>query len=250
MAELLLELFSEEIPARMQARASDELKRLVTEGLADAGLAFTAAEAYATPRRLALRIDGIPERQPDIRDERKGPRVGAPDQAVEGFLKSAGLESLDQCERRDTPKGEVWFAVIERKGRDTEEVLPGIICDAVRRLVWPKSMRWGGNSFRWVRPLHSILAAFDERPLEGELDLGGGAVPFGVHTHGHRFLSSEHMAATSFAEYRTGLRHNYVVLEPAERRRMIAEQLGSLAKAENLDLKEDPALLDEVTGLV
>ena len=177
MAQLLLELFSEEIPARMQARASDELKRLVAEGLKGAGLEFESADAYATPRRLTLVVDGIPKRQPDIREERKGPRVGAQDNAIEGFLRGAGLDSLDDCEKRETPKGEVWFAVVEKKGRDTTDVLPGILVDAIRKLVWPKSMRWAANGFRWVRPLHSILAVFDGAALTGELDIGGDAVP-------------------------------------------------------------------------
>ncbi len=250
MAELLLELFSEEIPARMQLRAADELKRLVTDGLSAAGLAFDAADAYATPRRLALRVDGIPARQPDLREERKGPRVDAPEQAIAGFLKGAGVASLDQCEQRDTPKGPVWFAVVERPGRDTAAVLPEILVEAIRKLVWPKSMRWAGNGFRWVRPLHSILAAFDDAPLDGALDIGGDTVPFGVHTHGHRFLSAEHLAVTGFAEYQAGLRNNYVILDPAERRKLIAARLDELANEAGLDLKEDPGLLDEVTGLV
>ena len=251
MAQLLLELFSEEIPARMQARAAEDLKRLVTAGLTEAGLVFDSADAYATPRRLALCVEGVPERQPDIREERKGPKVGAPAKAIDGFLRGAGLESLDKCEKRETPKGEVWFAVIEKQGRDTDAILPEILNRAIRKLVWPKSMRWAGNSFRWVRPLHSILAAFDGAALNGELDLGDEKVDFGYTTYGHRFLEPDYIAATDFEEYEGGLReHGYVILDPAERRRMIAEQLDSLANAENLDLKEDPALLDEVTGLV
>ena len=251
MAQLLLELFSEEIPARMQARAAEDLKRLVTEGLTEAGLAFESVDSYATPRRLALCVEGVPERQPDIREERKGPKVGAPAKAIDGFLRGTGLESLDKCEKRETPKGEVWFAVIEKQGRDTEAILPEILNTAIRKLVWPKSMRWAGNSFRWVRPLHSILAAFDGAALKGALDLGDEKVDFGYTTYGHRFLEPDYIAATDFEEYEGGLReHGYVILDPAERRRMIAEQLDSLANAENLDLKEDPALLDEVTGLV
>ncbi|MDH3229542.1 MAG: glycine--tRNA ligase subunit beta [Alphaproteobacteria bacterium] len=251
MAQLLLELFSEEIPARMQARASDELKRLVTEGLAEAGLAFESANTYATPRRLALCVEGVPERQPDIRDERKGPKVGAPDKAIEGFLRGAGLESLDQCEKRETPKGAVWFAVIEKPGRDTQGVLPDILTAAIRKLVWPKSMRWAGNSFRWVRPLHSILAAFAGAALEGELDLGGGTVRFGNHTYGHRFLHPGYIAATNFEEYSDGLRSpGHVVLDQAERREIIADGLAKLAKKAKLTVRDDPALLDEVTGLV
>jgi glycyl-tRNA synthetase beta chain len=245
MAKLLLELFSEEIPARMQARGADELKRLVREGLTGAGLDFSDADAYATPRRLALHVRGIPPRQPDISEERKGPKVGAPDKAIEGFLRGAGVDSLDNCEKRETPKGEVWFAIIEKKGLDTDAVLPGLLVTAIRKLVWPKSMRWAGNTSRWVRPLHSILAVFDGAALDGELDLGGETIAFGYRTSGHRFLSPDYIAANIFKDYAAGLKHAHVM-----RRRMIAEQLDTLANAEDLDLKEDPGLLDEVTGLV
>jgi glycyl-tRNA synthetase beta chain len=251
MPQLLLELFSEEIPARMQARAAEDLKRLVTDGLAEAGLAFESAEAYATPRRLALCVEGVPERQPDIREERKGPKVGAPEKAIEGFLRGAGIDSLDKCEKRETPKGEVWFAIVEKQGRDAEAVLPEILTAAIRKLVWPKSMRWAANSFRWVRPLHSILAAFDGVALQGELDLGGGAVRFGNHTYGHRFLHADYIAATNFAEYADGLRRpGHVILDSGERRKVIADGLAKLTKKAKLTVRDDPALLDEVTGLV
>src|SRR3954463_287730 len=148
MAELLLELFSEEIPARMQARAADDLKRLVTEKLKAAGLNFTRADAYATPRRLALVVDGLPTAQPDVKEEKKGPRVGSPQQAIDGFLKSAGLSSLDQCEKRDTGKGEFYFAVIEKKGQQSWQVIAGLVKSAVTELPWPKSMRWADYDFR------------------------------------------------------------------------------------------------------
>jgi glycyl-tRNA synthetase beta chain len=250
MAKLLLELFSEEIPARMQARGTGELKRLVCEGLTGAGLEFTHADAYVTPRRLALHIAGIPARQPDIKEERKGPKVGAPDKAIEGFLRGAGIDSLDHCEKRETPKGDIWFAVIEKKGRDTRDVLPDLLAAAIHKLVWPKSMRWASNTSRWVRPLHSILAVFNGAALDGELDLGGETIAFGYRTWGHRFLSPDYMAANNFKDYAAGLKHAYVILDAAERRRIIAEQLDKLANAEGLNLKEDPGLLDEVTGLV
>ncbi len=250
MPELLLELLSEEIPAGMQARAADDLKRLVCDGLKAAGLEFESAEAFSTPRRLALRVDGIPDRQPDINNERKGPRVDAPDKAIQGFLKSAGLDSLDQCEKRETPKGDVWFAIIERPGGDTPEILPGLLVEAIGKLVWPKSMRWASNGFRWVRPLHSILAAFDGTQLAGALDLAGAAVPFGHTTLGHRFLAPKPFKVTSFADYEKKLRKAHVILDPAERRKIIAEGLAKLAKKEKLTLRDDPVLLDEVVGLV
>jgi len=251
MPQLLLELFSEEIPARMQARAAEDLRHLVTEGLSEAGLSFETAESFATPRRLALCIEGIPDRQPDIREERKGPKVGAPAKAIEGFLRGAGLETLAQCEKRSTPKGEVWFAVTEREGRDTADVLPDILTAAIRKLPWPKSMRWAANGFRWVRPLHAVLAAFDDVALNGELDLGGDTLRFGNRTWGHRFLHPDYIEATNFEEYVEGLRHpGHVILDPAERGRLIANGLATVAKEAKLSVKDDPALLDEVAGLV
>ncbi len=163
MAELLIELFSEEIPARMQARAADDLKRLVTERLKAAGLAFDSADAYATPRRLALVVEGLPEKQPDLCEERRGPRVDAPEKAIKGFLASAGLESVEQCTTRETDKGTFLFVEIEKKGEASAAVLPALIADAVANLPWPKSMRWAHTGFRWVRPLHSVLAVFAGR---------------------------------------------------------------------------------------
>ena len=170
MAELLVELFCEEIPARMQARGAEELKRLMVEGLASAGLDCTTIEAHATPRRLAVLADGLPLTQPDRVEERKGPRVDAPAAAIEGFTRSVGL-SLDQCERRATPKGDVWFATRRHAGRPTDQVLVETVGKAINALTWPKSMRWGTSSFRWVRPLHHILVLFDGQPLMGEYEL-------------------------------------------------------------------------------
>ncbi|GIK98029.1 MAG: glycine--tRNA ligase beta subunit [Alphaproteobacteria bacterium] len=250
MAELLLELFSEEIPARMQARAADELKRLVTEKLRAGGLAFTRAEAYVTPRRLALVVDGLPEAQPDLREERRGPRVGAPDQAVQGFLKASGLAGLDQCEQRDTGKGVFWFAVVEKKGGRTADMLPALLAEAIPALPWPKSMRFADQSFRWVRPLHSIVAVFDGAALEGGIDLGGARLAFGNETQGHRFLAPAPITVSGFEEYRARLAAAKVVLDPAERRATIAAQAEKLAAAEGLRVKPDEGLLDEVVGLV
>src|SRR5262245_9922858 len=172
MAELLLELLSEEIPARMQARAAGDLKRLVCDGLKAAGLEFTAARAFATPRRLALVVDGLPTARADVSEEKRGPRVGAPDQAIQGFLRGADLTSLDQAEKRDTGKGEFWFAIVVKKGGPTAEALPGIIEQAMKALPWPKSMKWGSGTMSWVRPLHSILALFDGKVLSGQIEPG------------------------------------------------------------------------------
>ncbi len=251
MAELLLELFSEEIPARMQARASDELKRLVTEKLKEAGLAFTRAGAFATPRRLALVVDGLPESQPDLREERRGPRVGAPDQAIQGFLRGSGLASLESCEQRDTGKGVFWFAVVEKKGGRTAEMLPRLIVEAINTLPWPKSMRVADQVFRWVRPLHGIVATFEGERLDGAVDLGAGQhLHFGSETRGHRFLAPRKFTVAGFGDYKVKLRESKVILDPAERRASIAAQAEKLAATEALTVKADDGLLDEVTGLV
>jgi glycyl-tRNA synthetase beta chain len=250
MPELLIELFSEEIPARMQARAGEDLKRLVTDKLKEAGLAYIEASAYTTPRRLTLVVDGIPPAQPDLTEEKRGPRVGAPDQAVQGFLKSAGLTSLDQCEKRDTGKGEFWFAVVNKKGIKTSALLPSLLVESFAALPWPKSMRWAGHQYRWVRPLHSIVATFDGAVLDGGIDLRGGTIRFGNVTRGHRFLDAREIKVAGFADYKMKLRESYVIADPAERRTAIKEQIDKLAAAESLSVKPDEALLDEVTGLV
>ena len=252
MPELLIEFFSEEIPARMQARAADDLKRLVTEKLAANGLTFDMAEAHSTPRRLALVIDGLPERTADVREEKKGPRVGSPEQAVAGFLKSAGLTSLDQCEQRDTGKGVFYFAVAEKKGRATAEVLAEIIPAVMGDFPWPKSMRWGTGTVRWVRPLHSIIALFGGTVLDGSFDLGGtqGKLVFGNSTRGHRFLSPDAFTVTDFADYKAKLRAAHVVLDRAERKAKIKADAEALAATEGLTLSPDDGLLEEVAGLV
>ena len=245
MPELLLELLSEEIPARMQQLAATDLKRLVEGALEDAGLPFESSDTYVTPRRLALVANGLPERQPDVTEERKGPRADAPEKAIAGFLKSVGL-TRDQVEERKTEKGSVLFAVIERTGLNTTEVLVEILPDALKRLSWPKSMRWGSGSMRWVRPLQSILCLFDGVVVEFALE-GTFA---GDTTAGHRFLSPDPFPVTGYSDYADKLREAHVVLESAERRRMIAESAENLAAAEGLKVTQDEALLDEVTGLV
>ena len=247
MPELLLEILSEEIPARMQKRAAEDLKRLVADGLKKARLAFDNAEAYATPRRLALVVDELSERQPEMREGRKGPKVGAPDKAIEGFLRSAGLESLDQCEKRDTGKGEAWFAVFERSGESTAQVLPDLLNGIFVKFPWPKSMHWGAETQRWVRPVESILCLFDGEIVDG---VSFNNVSSGRTTAGHRFLSPERVDVSDFADYREKLAGAHVILDPAERRAAIAVSLQKLAEGEGLTVKDDPGLLDEVTGLV
>jgi glycyl-tRNA synthetase beta chain len=251
VAELLLELLSEEIPARMQARAAADLKRLVTDGLKAAGLTFDDARAYATPRRLALVVNSLPERQPDVSEEKKGPKVGAPDQAVQGFMKANGLTDISEAEVRETPKGDFYFVARQIAGRPTAEVLPDLLVEAIRTCPWPKSMRWLGSGFRWVRPLHAILALFDGRALEGGFDLGDGtSIEFGTATRGHRFLAPDAFTVTSFTDYQAKLRAAKVVLEPAERKAIVSGEAAKLAAAEDLKIKDDPGLLDEVAGLV
>lgn len=252
MAELLLEIFSEEIPARMQARAAEDLKRLVGEGLKAAGLAFKDARAFATPRRLALVVDGLPTARPDVSEERRGPRVGAPDQAVQGFLKGAGLASLDEAEKRDTGKGEFWFAVLKKKGGPTADALPGIIDATLKALPWPKSMKWGSGTMTWVRPLQSVIALFDGKVLAGEVSPGGQMAPlrFGDTTRGHRFLSKGEVKVTGFADYTAKLTAAHVMLDPAARKQVILEGAESLCAEARVSLKADGGLLDEVAGLV
>ncbi len=246
MAELLLELFSEEIPARMQRGAAEDLRRLVTERLAAAQLAHDGAQAFVTARRLTLVVTGLPLAQPDVAEEKRGPRVGAPEAAVQGFLKSSGIASLAECEERDTGKGIFYFAVIRRAGRQTETLLPELLRAAILELSWAKSMRFPAAPFRWVRPLSSAICLLDGRRLA--LDLA--AVPVGDTTRGHRFLAPAPFAVTGFADYAEKLRAAYVILDPAARRQKIADDLALTAKGEGLRLKDDPALLDEVTGLV
>jgi glycyl-tRNA synthetase beta chain len=251
MPELLLEILSEEIPARMQARAAEDLRRLVTERLTGAGLAFKEARAYVTPRRLALAVTSLPVKQPDTLEEKKGPRLGAPKKAIQGFLKGNGLRSLDEAELRETDKGSFYFLARKRKGQASAKVLPGIIVEAIQALGWPKSMRWGDGKFVWVRPLHGVTAVFDGKKLRGAMELGNGAtLAFGNATVGHRFLAPRKFTVTGFADYKKKLKAAKVILDPAERRASIEKQAKRIAARAKLAVRDDPALLDEVTGLV
>ncbi|MCG8546068.1 MAG: glycine--tRNA ligase subunit beta [Alphaproteobacteria bacterium] len=255
MPEFLLEILSEEIPARMQARAAEDLQRLVTGGLKDAKLEYETARVYVTPRRLALVVEGLPEKQPDMRDERRGPRVDAPDKAIQGFLSSAGLDSVEQCEQRTMDKGTFLFVVIEKAGEPTATLLNGIVNAALRALPWPKAMRWADNRYmRWVRPLHSILCVFDGVVVDGGYgfaDEGGHeTIPYTDRTVGHRFLAPEPFRVDDFADYKAKLEKAYVLLDPVDRRARIEAGLAGQAKAEKLRIKDDPGLLAEVAGLV
>jgi glycyl-tRNA synthetase beta chain len=257
MPDLLLEFFSEEIPARMQAKAADDLKKLVTDRLVDAGLVYEGARAFATPRRLALWVQGVPVRQPDLREERKGPRVGAPEKAVEGFLKSAGLSSLDQAKiEKDPKKGDFYVAVVEKPGRAALEVIGDIVPEVVRGFPWPKSMRWGAASaapgaLTWVRPLHSIVATFGPETEDPEVaPFAIDGVKAGDVTQGHRFLAPAPFSVRRLDDYVAKLEVAKVVLDAARRQEIILHDAKNLAFAQGFELVEDAGLLAEVAGLV
>ena len=245
MPDLLLELFSEEIPARMQAQAAKDLERLTVGALSDRGLLFEGIKAFAGPRRLTLAIAGLPAQQNDVREELKGPKTDAPQAALDGFLKKTGL-TKDQLKVEKTPKGDVYLAVIERKGRATPLVLAEILPEVMAKLPWPKSMRWlPGNPVRWVRPLHSILATFDGEVVPFEF----ATIKSGNSTRGHRFLSSGAIEVRRFEDYEAALKKAHVVLDAAERAEIISHDLKQKAFALGLEPIEDAGLLAEVSGL-
>jgi glycyl-tRNA synthetase beta chain len=245
-SELLLELLSEEIPARMQRRAIEEFAGLVRDKLMAAEIPAAGLRGYVTPRRLTIVADGIPKRQPDRSEERRGPRVGAPQNALDGFLRSTGLSSVEQCEARDTGRGEFYFAIVQHAGRPAAEVLPELLQAAIAELSWPKSMRFPAARLRWVRPLVSVLCLLDGEVLPLSLD----EVPVGRTTRGHRFLSEGEIAVENAADYLDRLEAAYVILDQDRRRDIITADLDRLAQSEGLTVKPDPGLLDEVTGLV
>ncbi|MBF0095049.1 MAG: glycine--tRNA ligase subunit beta, partial [Alphaproteobacteria bacterium] len=245
MAKLLLELLSEEIPARMQARAADDLLRLVVEGLAGNGLEAKGVRAFVTPRRLTLAVEDLPAAQPDVTEERRGPRVDAPEPAIQGFLKACGI-TLDQAERRPTPKGDFYFATIRKEGRATALVIKEVVEAVLADFPWPKSMRWGNGAARWVRPLHGILCVFDRQIVPVRF----AGVEAGEMTEGHRFLTPVSFPVRGFVCYERGLREAYVLIDPEERARRIADDSAALAAAEGLSVKADEGLLREVAGLV
>jgi len=246
MPDLLLELFSEEIPARMQANAAKDFERLVVGALSDRGLLFEGVKSLAGPRRLALTIAGLPGKQPDLSEERKGPRVGAPQKALDGFLRSAGV-TLEECQKQSDAKGEFHVAVISRKGRATGDVLAEILPEAMAKLSWPKSMRFPkGGAQRWVRPLHSILATFDGEVVSFEF----AGIASGNTTRGHRFLSNgKPIKAKHFEDYEKALKKAHVIIDAEERKEIILHELKQKAFALGLEPIEDEGLLNEVAGL-
>jgi len=245
MADLLIELFSEEIPARMQAKASGDLKRMVTDAVKEAGLTFDTTEAYATPRRLALSVTGLPLATPDICEERRGPSTRAPENAVEGFMRGAGV-TRDQLEEREEKKGTFFYAKIEKPGRAAADVVAEAVTATVRNFPWSKSQRWGSGSLKWVRPLHSILCVFDSATIEFDVD----GIQASNTTVGHRFMAPGEFAVASFADYRQKLLDHRVMLDAARREQLIFDTAQTLVSAAGLELVEDKGLLAEVAGLV
>lgn len=252
MPDLLFELFCEEIPARMQARAAADLQKLVTDALVEAGLSYEGARAFATPRRLALTVNGLPVSQPDSREERRGPRIDAPDKAIEGFVRAAGLASIEEAQVRSDPKkGDYYLAVIERKGQPTLEFLSTLLPDVIRRFPWPKSMRWGDGELRWVRPLQAIVATFGPETEDPEI------VPFEVDglaasniTYGHRFMAPDPIFVRRLEDYAAKLERARVIIDREQRKQMILTDARNEAFAQGLELIEDEALLEEAAGLV
>ncbi len=249
MPDLLIELFSEEIPARMQTRAGEDLKKRITDGLVEAGLTYAGAAALTTPRRLTLAIEGLLAESPTIREERKGPKVGAPDKAIEGFLRGAGL-TRDQLEERETPKGPVYFATIEKAGRPAAEIVADVLEATIRNFPWPKSMRWGSGPLRWVRPLHSILCILSDEAGAQVVPLEVEGIKSGDTTGGHRFLAPDRFSVTSFEDYAAKLKAAFVDLNPVDRAEHIWNDAQNMAFAAGLEVVDDKGLLAEVAGLV
>lgn len=247
MPNLLLELFCEEIPARMQARAEAQLGDSLGKSLKEAGLGFEGIETFSGPRRLTVHVSGLPERSDDVREERKGPRVGSPEKAVAGFLRGAGLESIDQAEIRTNPKkGEFYVAIIEKPGKSASDIIAGIIPDLIRNFHWPKSMRWGTGEFRWVRPLQRIVCVLDGEIVPFEVD----GLASGNETEGHRVHGRGPFTVTGLEDYKASLEgEGYVRLARADRKSLIAEQAAKVCADAGLELVPDEGLLEEVTGL-
>ena len=256
MPDLLLELFSEEIPARMQARAAEDLRKLVTDRLVDAGLVYEGAKAFVTPRRLALAVQGVPVRQPDVKEEKKGPRVGAPAGAIEGFVRAAGLKSIEEATVKPDKKGDFYVAIIEKPGRPAIEVIGKLVPEVVKAFPWPKSMRWGERSAQpgalgWVRPLHSIVATFGPETEDPDIvAFAIDGIAAGDETRGHRFMAPQPFKVRRLEDYAAKLEKAKVVLDPERRRQIILADAKNLAFAQGYELVEDAGLLAEVAGLV
>jgi glycyl-tRNA synthetase beta chain len=252
MADLLIEIICEEIPARMQARAAADLERLIRERLDEAGLPYGEARGFVAPRHLALYLEGVADRQEDVSEERRGPRADAPDKAIEGFLKSTGL-TRDQLTEEDTPKGRFLFARIEKTGALAADLLADMVTTTLAEFPWPKSQRWGATRFRWVRPLHRVNVLFGGKPLSGELDLGGATMPFTATSRGHYFEHAGDIDLTGVSsadDYVARLRAGRVMVDRAERREAVIDGAMKLAASAGTMLRMNEGLIDEVCGLV
>ncbi|WP_420325726.1 glycine--tRNA ligase subunit beta [Mameliella sp.] len=249
MPDLLIELFSEEIPARMQGKAAQDLKKLMTDGLVEAGLTYSGAEAFSTPRRLALTIHGLSAESPTLREERRGPKVGAPDKALEGFMRGAGV-TRDQLEEREEKKGAFYYATVVTPGRPAAEIVAEQLEKTIRNFPWPKSMRWGAGSLRWVRPLHRILCLLTDEAGDHPIDLDIDGIKAGQTTEGHRFMGHGAFEVTGFEDYETRLKRAHVILDPQARADTIWHDATNMAFARGLEVVEDQGLLREVAGLV
>ncbi len=249
MSELLIEILMEEVPARFQKTAENDFNALLSSGLKDLGLAFDSADCYSTPRRLIAHIQGLPKVQESRTEERRGPRVGAPEQALAGFLKSADC-SKDDLEVRATEKGEFYFASKHIEGAAVTDLIPGILQKTMEKMQWPKPMRWGASTFEWVRPIKHIMCLFNGNLVSGGVDFGGVHYPFTDKTVGHRFLASESFKIGSFDQYKKSLENAFVLISRDERRERITRAMAALAEAKSITIKQDPALLEEVIGLV
>ena len=249
MSDLLIELFSEEIPARLQGRAREDLKKLVTDGLVEAGLTYASAGSFSTPRRLTLTVEGLSAQSPTTREERKGPRTDAPDAALDGFLRSTGL-TKDQLEARDDKKGQVWFATITKAGRPAAEIVAEVLEATIRNFPWAKSMRWGSGNLRWVRPLHSIICILTDEAGAQIVPLEVEGIASGDTTRGHRFMAPDAFSVTGFDDYAAKLRRAKVMLDSAEREAAIRQEAANLAFARGWEIVPDDGLLSEVAGLV
>ncbi len=249
MPDLLIELFSEEIPARMQERAAGDLQKLVTDGLVEAGLTYAHAAAFSTPRRLTLALEGMLDASPRTVEERKGPKADAPEKAIEGFLRGAGV-TRDQLEERATPKGNILFARIEKPGRPAADIVAEVLEQAIRNFPWPKSMRWGSGSLKWVRPLHSIICLMSDEGGATVVPLEVDGITAGNSTRGHRFLAPDTITVAGFEDYEAKLKRAFVVLNPQERADAIWHDATNAAFAAGMEVVEDAGLLAEVAGLV
>ncbi|PWE27158.1 glycine--tRNA ligase subunit beta [Pararhodobacter marinus] len=249
MPDILIELFSEEIPARMQTRAAEDLRKLVTDGLVESGLTYAHARSFSTPRRLVLAIEGLTSESPTLREERKGPKIGAPQQAIDGFLRSTGL-GMDDLITKEDKKGAFYLAIVEKPGQPAAEILAPVLEKTIRNFPWPKSMRWGSGSLRWVRPLHSIIALMVTEAGADIVPLDIDGIRAGNTTRGHRFMAPEPFTVSGFEDYAAKLKRAFVVLDAAERAEAILNETQNQAFALGLELVEDPGLLAEVAGLV